>query len=112
MASEAAFSHRVIVEDLLAEAQRFCASLGLRDDLIREITWAEDDWTFILKIDALLETAAKEIIRRGLKRQAENELTVGSELSDLVDSLPINGRTSIVRLLKDAQCPVDDLNFI
>lgn len=112
MESEAASSHQIIVEDLLAEAQRFCASLGLRDDLIREITWAEDDWTFILKIDALLETAAKEIIRRSLKRQAENELTVGGELSDLVDSLPINGRPSVVRLLRDAQCPVNDLNFI
>ncbi|CAN5307627.1 hypothetical protein BH10PSE11_BH10PSE11_06190 [soil metagenome] len=112
MASEVASSRENRIEDLLAEAQKFCASMGLRENLIREITWAEDDWTFILKIDALLETAAKEIIRRSLKREAESDLVVEGESRDFIDSLPINGRTSIVRLLKDANCPSDDVNFI
>jgi hypothetical protein len=49
---------------LLEEAQKFCEAVGLHKDLILEIARADNDWAFILKIDALLETASKEIIIR------------------------------------------------
>lgn len=86
--------------------------MGLHENLIKEITWADDDWTFILKIDALLETAAKEVIRRSLRLPGKGAKTDKDEFSENLDSLPINGRGSIIRLLEAAQCPADECSFI
>ncbi len=45
---------------------------------MHQIFEAENDWTFILKIDALLETATKEIVKSGLKLKILNRF-VGVE---------------------------------
>jgi hypothetical protein len=97
---------------LLEEAQNFCVAVGLHKDLIHEIIKADTDWTFILKIDALLETASKEIIRHALRLKVLNRVIQNDVLGDFVDSLPINGRTSIIKLLDAAGCPQEDLSFI
>jgi hypothetical protein len=97
---------------LLEEAQKFCEAVGLHKDLILEIARANNDWAFILKIDALLETASKEIIRHGLRLKILNRVIRNDALGDFVDSLPINGRTSILKLLDIAGCPPEDLGFI
>jgi hypothetical protein len=44
---------------MLEESEKFCEGVGLHKDLIREIIKTDSDWAFILKIDALLESAAK-----------------------------------------------------
>jgi hypothetical protein len=97
---------------LLEEARKFCEAVGLHKDLILEIAKAENDWAFILKIDALLETASKEIIRHGLKLKILNRVISNSGLDDFVDSLPINGKTSVLKLLEAAGCPSEEHDFI
>jgi hypothetical protein len=97
---------------LLEESRKFCIGLGLPTDLILAITKADSDWAFILKVDALIETAAKEIVRHALRLKILNQSIQNSALEDFVDSLPINGRTSIVRLLDAAGLPDETINFI
>jgi hypothetical protein len=46
---------------LLEEAEKFCLTVDLHADLMLRIYDAENDWTFILKIDALLEMAVREV---------------------------------------------------
>jgi hypothetical protein len=97
---------------LLDEAQKFCVGVGLPKDLILTIAKTDSDWAFILKIDALLETASKEIIRHALRLKILNRVIRNDVLEEFVDSLPINGRTSLVKLLDAAGCPDEELDFI
>ena len=55
---------------LLEEAQKFCEGVGLHKNLIGEILKTDSDWAFILKVDALLESAAKQILRGRFEVQA------------------------------------------
>jgi hypothetical protein len=78
---------------LLEESEKFCEGVGLHKDLIREIIKTDSDWAFILKIDALLESAAKYIVRTGLRIKLLNRVMQNETLDEFVDSLPLNGRT-------------------
>ena len=100
------------VDALFEEAEKFCAAVGLRKDLMHEICRAENDWTFILKIDALLETATKEIIKSGLKLKVLNRFVGAEALAEFVDGLPMNGKTSLLHLLKASGCPSEDSGFV
>ena len=97
---------------LLEETQRFCVGVGLPKDLILAIFNAESDWAFILKIDALIETASKEIIRHALRLKVLNRIIRTDALGEFVDSLPINGKISLLKLLDAAGCPREELHFI
>jgi len=97
---------------LLGESRKFCEAVGLHKDLILQIAKSDTDWAFILKIDALLETAAKEIIRHGLRLKILNKVVGNDVLGDFVDSLPMNGRTSLLKLLEAAGCPAEEHGFI
>jgi hypothetical protein len=97
---------------LREEANKFCAAVGLHQDLIIEIYNAESDWAFILKIDALLEAATKEIIKRGLKMKILNRFVGAHELGEFVDGLPMNGRSSLLQLLRASGCPDEDSGFV
>ncbi len=97
---------------LMGEAVSFCDAVGLPNDLLLMILKSESDWAFALKVDALLESAAKHILRYGLsirlvKKHIQNEL-----LEEFVDSLPMNGRTSLLKLLDAAGMPEDELGFM
>lgn len=100
------------VNALLEEAAKFCAAVGLRKDLIREIYDAENDWTFVLKVDALLEIATKELIKSGLKLKILNRFVGAEALRDFVDGLSMNGKTSLLHLLKASGCPDEDSGFV
>ena len=96
----------------MGEAVRFCNAVGLPKNLLLMIMKSESDWAFALKVDALLESAAKHILRHGLsirlvKKHIQNEL-----LEEFVDSLPMNGRTSLLKLLDAAGLPEDELGFM
>src|ERR1022692_227019 len=52
---------------LLEESQKFCEGVSLHKDLIVDILRTDSDWAFMLKVDALLESASKEILRQGLR---------------------------------------------
>jgi uncharacterized protein YutE (UPF0331/DUF86 family) len=97
---------------LLGETQKFCKIVGLHEDLILEIWREGSDWAFILKIDAILETAAKEIITKGLKIELAKIVADKEGLKDFIYALPMSGRTSIVSLLKVAKCSDEEINFI
>jgi len=97
---------------LLEESQKFCKAVGLHKDLILAIARTDSDWPFILKIDALLETASKEIIRHGLRLKILNRVISNGVLGEFVDSLPMNGRTSLLKLLEAAGCPPGEQDFI
>ncbi|RWM13548.1 MAG: hypothetical protein EOR73_28530 [Mesorhizobium sp.] len=84
-------------EHLFREANKFCSFIGLSDKLIIGIYKAPSDWEFILKVDALLEAAAKQAVK------ASMGIKIGPEfisVDEFVDALPINGRTSLVSLLR------------
>jgi hypothetical protein len=63
-------------------------------------------------LDALLETASKGIIRHGLRLKILNRVITNDVLGDFVESLPLNGRTSILKLLEAAGCPPEEQGFI
>jgi hypothetical protein len=113
-------------EVLFGTAEKFCTEQGLPKDFIYKVYKSESDWEFILKVDALLETAAKLILRNGLQIQLrlrtfedkssfvevptgviQNEI-----LEEFVDGLPMDGRTSLLRLLEASGLPNEDLGFI
>ena len=100
------------VDLLFEEAEKFCAAVGLPKDLMHEIYTAENDWTFILKIDALLETATKEIIKSGLKLKVLNRFVGAEAFAEFVNGLPMNGKTSLLHLLKASGCPSEDSGFV
>ena len=97
---------------LLEESQKFCEGVGLHKDLIVEILKTDSDWAFMLKVDALLESASKEILRQGLRIKLLNRVIRNEMLEDFVDSLPMNGRTSLLKLLDAAGLPPEELGFV
>jgi hypothetical protein len=97
---------------LLDESHKFCEAVGLPQDLILQIHRTDSDWAFVLKIDALLETGAKEVIRHGLKFKLLNRVIQNDTLEDFVDSLPMAGRTSLSVLLDAAGFSEEDVGFI
>ena len=96
----------------LQESAKFCKRVGLRKDLIHQIVRTDTDWAFILKVDALLETGAKHIVSHGLQVRLLSQVFKGEALGDFIDSLPINGRTSILNLLEASGLPNEELRFV
>ena len=97
---------------LLKESQKFCKRVGLQEDLIPKIIKTDSDWAFILKVDALLESAAKHIVRHGLQIQILKQTFRNGALDDFIDSLSMNGRTSLLKLLEASALPEEELRFV
>ena len=97
---------------LLKEAHKFFEAVGLHKGLMNEIYKAKSDWEFILKIDALLEAATKEINKSALKLKIGNTFGGAEALSEFVEGLPMNGKSSLLHLLKASGCPDNDSSFI
>jgi hypothetical protein len=97
---------------LLEESEKFCEGVGLHKHLIAEILKTDSDWAFMLKVDALLESASKRILREGLRIKLLNRVIRNEVLDDFVDSLPMNGRTSLLKLLAAAGLPGEELGFV
>jgi hypothetical protein len=97
---------------LLEESEKFCEGVGLHKDLISQIVKLDTDWAFILKIDALLESAARHIVHTGLRVKLLNRVMQNERLDEFVDALQINGRTGILKLLDAACLPTEELAFV
>ena len=97
---------------LLNESQKFCKKVGLQKDLIPKIIKTDSDWAFILKVDALLESAAKHIVCHGLQIHLLKQTFRVGALDDFIDSLSMNGRTSLLKLLEAAALPEEELRFV
>ena len=99
-------------EILLKESQKFCKRVGLQKDLISKIIKSDSDWAFILKVDALLESAAKVSTAHGLQIQLLKQTFRSGALDDFIDSLSMNGRTSLLKLLEASALPEEELRFV
>jgi len=77
-----------------------------------QVMRTDTDWAFILKVDALLEGAAKHVIHHGVRIQYLNRTLQSEALDDFVDALPMNGRTSLVQLLKASALPDEEIRFV
>jgi uncharacterized protein YutE (UPF0331/DUF86 family) len=100
------------IQFLLREAAECCAALRLKHDLIVSIYQSDSDWAFILKIDALIETSVKEVIKRSLKLKINDAFIGDAELEKFISNLPMNGRTSLLKLLRATNCDRDICDFI
>jgi hypothetical protein len=96
---------------LFEESKKFTRAMGLHDELILEIYRAKSVWEFIIKIDAMLEAAAKAVVKKELNSVPAEE---GSDVSfdGFVDAMPMNGRTSLLAFLKADGCPNEVTSFI
>jgi hypothetical protein len=97
---------------LRRESEALCKALGLRENILTEAFQEESDWAFIIKIDALLEMACRELIRKFLRLEVQGEFLKNEKLDDFIDSLSIVGRTSVLSLLEASSIPIDHRNFI
>ena len=86
--------------------------MGLQKDLIITILKTDSDWAFVLKADALLESDSKHILRHGLRIRLAKRTFQNETLDEFVDSLPMNGRTSLLKLLEAAGLPAEELGFV
>lgn len=100
------------IRSLLQEAAKCCEALGLRGDLIEIMYRSDSDWTYILKIDALIETSAKEVVKQVLKLEVNRTFVGAAELEVFVSGLPMNGRISLLKLLRASGCDRDICDFI
>lgn len=94
---------------LLKEARRLTAQIDIPDTTIMEIFRAKSDWEFVLKIDALLETATKFVVKasfQGCKSMDQRKLET------FLEALPMRGRTSLLTLLDAAGCPDELIDLI
>jgi hypothetical protein len=97
---------------LYEESQKFCEGVGLQRELIITILKTDSDWAFILKVDALLESASKHILKHGLRIKLLNRTIQNESLEEFIDSLPMNGRASLLKLLEAAGLPPEELGFV
>jgi len=105
-------NQQVILSDLLRGSVKFCKVAGLQEDLITEIIDTDTDWALILKLDALLETATKEILRKHLRITLAGRTADSGAMEGFIESLSLNGKTSVLNLLRAAGCAKTDLSFI
>lgn len=93
----------------LEAADQYGAHLGIDKKTIISIYEEPSDWAFFLKVDAILETASKELIGRLMVvKLGRDEFPT----ANFVDALNMDGRTGVFRLLELSRCPADDLKFI
>jgi hypothetical protein len=103
---------QAILHEVVESSKKFCETVGLQKNLITQIIETDNDWALILKVDALLEVAAKEILRKHLHVTLANGIENNKVREEFIDALPLNGRTSVLRLLEAAGCPEVHLRFI
>lgn len=96
-------------EFLYKESAKFCDAIGLPQETIIDVYRAGSDWEFILKMDALIEAAAKEVVKSNVKG---TKLIDAAQLEVVLEALPVNGRVSLAALLKAANCPRDILDLV
>ena len=96
---------------LLKVADRYCKPIGINKSLLIDLFNEKSDWAFILQIDALHETACRELFTRllrlnGLQRPHDDGL------DKFIYKLSYQGQASIMSLLKSAGVPKDHVDFV
>jgi hypothetical protein len=96
---------------LIEQADRYCGHLGNGSKIMLNIYREESDWAFIIKIDALHETASRDLMSRHLLARSPSQ-PAGFPVSEFVEGLPYQGRSSILKLLKLCGCAKQDQRFL
>ncbi len=92
-----------------AGVKEFCNAIDVSEATINQIFQEETDWAFLIKIDALLETASKELIGNKLRFKNADP---ANEIAKLVQKLNVNGKVSVVAFLKAVGVHKDYRDFI
>ncbi|CAN7437921.1 hypothetical protein [Neorhizobium sp. LjRoot104] len=96
---------------LVELADRYCGPIGVGKDLIISLFEEQSDWAFIIQIDALNETACRDIISR-LLSLGGLEPAKEEDISSFVSGMSYQGRTSVIRLLKMTGIPPEHTDFV
>jgi len=96
---------------LLELADKYCGPIGVGKELVLSLFQEQSDWAFIIQIDALHETACRDIIARLLTLETLSASN-NEDMAGFVNSLSFQGRTSIIGLLKMTGIPKDLTDFV
>lgn len=96
---------------LLEKVDEYGVRLGIGKEVILRLYREASDWAFIIQVDALHETACRDLLARLLTLK-----NIGDACNDamprFVDALGFQGRSSIIGLLKVAGCPLDSIKLV
>jgi hypothetical protein len=96
---------------LVELADKYCGPIGVGQELIISLFQEQSDWAFIIQIDALNETACRDIISRKLSLNGLAPVSE-EEISAFVASMSYQGRTSIIKLMTMAGTPAEHMDFV
>ncbi len=95
---------------LLGQADRFCQHFGIGEDIIVETYTETSDWAFFIKVDALHETACRDLMSR-LLTMRQGDVAFASAMSAFIDDIEFQGRGSVLRLIALNRRPRDYVRF-
>lgn len=105
MESSNAFIH------LMETADQYYEPIGIGKNNILEIWNIENDWGFIIQIDALLDAACRSALSASMCMRP-SFFGEPDSLDRFVKALSFTGRTSVISLLKLAKIPQEAIDFI
>jgi len=96
---------------LLEQADKFCERFGVGEDIILETYTETSDWAFFIKVDALHETACRDLMAR-LLTMRQSSGAVDEEMSAFIDDIEFQGQGSVLRLIELTRRPRDYVRFL
>jgi len=93
----------------MEESKHLASLINVPPKTIYDIFKSSSDWEFILKIDALLEAAARKVVKVAFA--ANDKMDLG-DMEEFVDTLPMRGRTSLLKLLDATGCGKEESHLI
>lgn len=108
---DVALSENDRLTELQEEAADFCERFGIGEDIVLETYTETSDWAFFIKIDALLETACRDLMSRLLKMRQGGGAR-DQEMAAFIHDMEFQGRSSLLRLLELGRCPASDVQFL
>jgi hypothetical protein len=94
---------------MLEESKHLASLIDVPSKTIIDIYKSSTDWEFILKIDALLEAAARRVVKVAL---TANDKMNPEDMEEFVDTLSMRGRTSLLKLLEASGCGEEEILLI
>lgn len=96
---------------LLGQADAFCERFEIGEDIIVETYTETSDWAFFIKIDALHETACRDLMSR-LLTMRQGDVALDGQMSAFIDDIEFEGRGSVLRLIELTRRPADYVRFL
>lgn len=96
---------------LIDLVDKYCGPIGVGQELIVSLFREQSDWAFIIQIDALNETACRDIVSRLLSLDGVKPASAEA-ISAFVSGMSYQGRTSIIKLLKMTGIPTEHADFV